>query len=181
MLGELILVSGLTLYGSGFAADRSAAFVVSFATTVLFWRIFIYRAEELLAEAGTTAPDPTRVAFWATYSYPFMVAGIVVTAVGVELVIAHPLGHPQPAWVAVILGEPALFLAGRAGFEYTVFSRVSRNRPIGVLVLAALAPAMLFVPPLLAALAATAVLAGIAVTDAARARGRPPEPPSPPG
>ncbi|NYF55359.1 low temperature requirement protein A [Micromonospora purpureochromogenes] len=181
VLGELILVSGLTLYGSGFAADRSAAFVVSFATTVLFWRIFIFRAGELLAEAGTAAPDPTRVAFWATYSYPFMVAGIVVTAVGVELVIAHPLGHPEPAWVAVILGGPALFLAGRAGFEYTVFSRVSRNRPIGVLVLAALAPAMLFVPPLLAALAATAVLAGIAVTDAARARGRPPERPSPPG
>ncbi|MEH1054536.1 hypothetical protein V6U89_04905 [Micromonospora sp. CPCC 206171] len=47
--------------------------------------------------------------------------------------------------------------------------------------LAALTPAMLFVPPLLAALAATAVLAGVAVTDAARARDRPPEPPSPPG
>ncbi|MGS2620007.1 low temperature requirement protein A [Micromonospora sp. LZ34] len=158
-----------------------AAFVVSFATTVLFWRIYIYRAGELLAEAVAAAPDPTRVGYSATYFQPIMVAGVVATAVGDELVIAHPLEHPQPAWIIVILGGPALFLAGRAGLEYAVFARVSRDRPIGVLVLAALAPAMLFVPPLLAALAATAVLAGVAITDTSRARGRPPEPPSPPG
>ena len=98
----------------------------------------------------------------------------------VELVIAHPLGHTPPAWIAVILGGPALFLAGRALFEYVVFARVSRDRPIGLLILAALTLAMLLVPPLIVALAATAVLAGIAVCDAARARGRPSEPPSPP-
>ena len=86
-----------------------------------------------------------------------------------------PVRAHQPAWIAVILGGPALFLVGRAGFEYPVFTRVSRDRPIGLLVLAALTPAMLLVPPLLAALAATAVLAGIAVADAARARGRPAE------
>jgi hypothetical protein len=57
---------------------------------------------------------------------------------------------------------------------------VSWDRPIGLLVLAALAPAMLFVSPLLVALAATGVLAGIAICDAARGRERPPEPPSPP-
>ncbi|SCL33043.1 Low temperature requirement protein LtrA [Micromonospora rhizosphaerae] len=180
-LGELILVSGLTLYGSGFAADQIAALVVSFATTALFWRIYIYHAGELLAEAVAAAPDPERVALSATLSYPIMVAGVVATAVGDKLVITHPLGHTQPAWVSVILGGPALFLAGRACFEYAVFSHLSWIRPIGVLVLAVLAPAMLFVPPLLAALAATAVLAGIAIADAVRVHRRPPEPPSPPG
>jgi low temperature requirement protein LtrA len=110
-----------------------------------------------------------------------MIAGIVVTAVGAELVITHPRGHTQPASVAVILGGPALFIAGRAIFEYTVFTRVSRDRPIGLLVLAALTPAMLHVPPLIVALAATAILTAIAFADAARARGRPPERPSPPG
>ena len=126
------------------------------------------------------APDPFRVGLSAVYSHLVMVAGVVVTAVGYELVIGHPFGHTQPAWIAVILGGPALFLAGRALFEYAVFARVSWDRPIGVLVLAALAPAMLLVPPLLVAIAATTVLAGVAVSDAARARGRPPEPPSPP-
>ncbi|SIM57954.1 Low temperature requirement protein LtrA [Micromonospora cremea] len=180
-LGELILVTGLALSRSGFEADRSAAAVVSFAAIVLLWRIYIYRAGQLLAAALTAARDPLRVGLLAVYAHVVMVAGIVVTAVGEEVVIAHPLVHTQPSWVAVILGGPALFLAGRALFEYLVFGRVSRDRTIGLLVLAAAAPAMLLVPPLVAALAATAVLAGIAVADAARARGRPPEAPSPPG
>ncbi|MET8312064.1 low temperature requirement protein A, partial [Micromonospora sp. NPDC005173] len=93
----------------------------------------------------------------------------------------HPFGHTPPAWVAVILGGPALFLAGRAIFEYAVFGRVSRDRVAGVLVLAAVSPATIFLPPVLVAAAAALVLAGIAVSDAARARRRPPEPPSPPG
>lgn len=180
-LGELILVTGLAYSNSGFDAERSAALVVSFAITALLWRIYIYRAGELLAAAIAAAPDPLRVGVSTVYSHLAMVAGIVATAVGYELVIAHPFGHTQPAWIAVILGGPALFLAGRALLEYTVFGRVSRDRPIGLLVLGALTPAMLHVSPLMVAIAATAVLAGIAIADATRARGHPPEPPSPPG
>ena len=179
-LGELILVTGLALSDSGLAVDRGAAFVVSVATTVLIWRIYIYRAGELLSAAITAVAKPGRLAESTSYAHLVMVAGIVVTAVGVELVITHPLGHTQPAWIAVILGGPALFLAGRAQFEYLVFGRVSIDRPIGLLILAALTPAMLLVPPLIVALAATAVLAGIAICDAARAQGSPPELASPP-
>ncbi|PWU47359.1 hypothetical protein DLE60_25060 [Micromonospora globispora] len=74
---------------------------------------------------------------------------------------------------------PALFLAGRARFEYVVFSRVSPSRLVGLLVLAVAAPAMLLVPRTVVAVVGTLVLAGIASADAVRARGRPPEPPSP--
>ena len=180
-LGELILVTGLAFGVSGLGADRSAALVVSFATTVLLWRIYIYRAGELLGTAIGAARDPLRVGLPMVFSHLVMVAGVVVTAVGQELVITHPLEHTRPAWTAVILGGPALFLAGRAFFEYATFARVSRDRPIGLLALAAAAPVTLLLPPLLAATAATAVLAAIAIADAARARRRPPEPPSPPG
>ncbi|SCG65264.1 low temperature requirement protein A [Micromonospora inositola] len=179
-LGELILVTGLTFRGSGFGAGSSAATAIAFATTALLWRIYIHRAGQLLAEAIAAASDPVRVATLAVVAHLVMVAGILAVAVGDELVIEHPFGHTDPALIAVILGGPALFLAGRALFEYGVFSRVSRNRLIGVGVLAAISPTTIFLPPLVAAAAAALVLAGIAVSDAARARGRPPEPPSPP-
>jgi low temperature requirement protein LtrA len=149
-LGELILVTGLAYSGGDLGADRSVALVVSFATTVLLWRIYVYRAGEVLDTAIATARDPVGVGLATVYSHLVMVAGTVVTAVGQELVIAHPLAHPRSAWTAMILGGPALFLAGRALFEYAVFARVSRDRPI-------------------------------ALADANRARGRRPEPPSPPG
>jgi low temperature requirement protein LtrA len=180
-LGELILVTGLPFTAGGVKADRTGALVVSFATTVLFWRIYIYRAGELLATAIAAARDPVRIGLAQAYAHLIMVAGIVVTAVGQELIIAHPSGHTRPAWTAAILGGPALFLAGRAIFEYAVFDRVSLDRPIGLLVLAAVAPVTLHLPPLLAATAATAVLAGVAIADAGRARVHPHEPPSPAG
>ncbi|RZU75098.1 low temperature requirement protein LtrA [Micromonospora kangleipakensis] len=180
-LGELILTTGLAFTSDGFEADRSAAAAVAFTTTVLLWRIYIHRAGEVLDEAVAAAPDPSRVAVSAFYAHPVMIAGIVAISVGDELIIDHPLEHTPPAWAAVILGGPALFLAGRAILEYEVFGRVSRNRVAGILVLAAISPATILLPPVLVAAAAALVLAAVAVSDAARARGRPPEPPSPPG
>jgi low temperature requirement protein LtrA len=179
-LGELILVTGLAVTSSsGFGIGRDAAVVVAFATTVLLWRIYIYRAGEILGAAVAAAPEPTRVGISSLYAHPVMVAGLVAVSAGDALVITHPTGHTRPAWIAVILGGPALFLAGRAILEYVVFSRVSLDRVLGILVLAAIAPAMILASPLLAALAAAVVLAGVAIADTARARRHPDEPPSP--
>ncbi|MEV0721894.1 low temperature requirement protein A [Micromonospora purpureochromogenes] len=176
-LGEDILVTGLALSSRGFTADRTMAFLVSIATAVLMWRIYLHRAGESLADAIAAAPAPDRLARSALRAHLLMVAGIVVTAVGDELLVAHPFGHTQPSSIAVILGGPALFILGRVAFEYAVFRHVSRDRPIGLLVLAAMAPATLLGPPLLAGLAATAVLAGIAVADVVRNWERQPAPP----
>jgi low temperature requirement protein LtrA len=180
-LGELILVAGIT-YGAHYFAGggATAAFVVAFATTALLWRIYIYRAGELLSAAIAAAPEPGRLVRRALLAHLLMVAGTVAIAVGYELVIAHPLGHTDPAWIGVILGGPILFLAGRALFEYAVFARVSRSRLVGALVLAAMSPAMILLPPLAVAITPAVVLAGVATADAVRGKGRPPEPPSPP-
>ena len=105
---------------------------------------------------------------------------IVAAAVGFELVIDHPLGHTDPAWLVVIIGGPGLFVLGRVRFEYEVFGRVSPSRLIGLAALLVLAPLVAPRPPLLVAAATSAVLAGIALGDALRARGRPPEQPAPP-
>jgi low temperature requirement protein LtrA len=153
---------------------------MSFATTVMLWRIYFYRAGTVLADAIAATPEPSRLGQSVGYTHLVMVVGIVVTGVGYELVIDHPLGHLNPAWLAAILGGPALFLAARSRFEYDVFGRVSRSRVIALLALAALGPAMIPFPPLIATTAATAVLTGVAVSDAIRARKGPPEAASPP-
>ena len=188
-LGEPILVTGLAFANGAFGAARSAATLLAFATTALLWRIYIHRAGALIAGAITAAPNRLRVAVLTVYAHVIMIAGIVTIAVGDELVITHPLGHPNLAWLPVILGGPALFLAGRAIFEYAVFGRVSRPRVIGALALLVITPAMALVPPLavattaafILAVVATLILFGVAASDVARTRRRPSEPPSPPG
>ena len=178
-LGEVILVIGLALSASGFAVTHVAAFVVTVAVTVAVHHIYISRAGEVLPAAIAAAPVAGRLARWAGYVHLVMLAGVFVGAVGADLVISHPSGRTPPAWAFVILGGPALYLAGRAGFEYAVFGRVSWDRPTGVLVLAVLIPVALHVSPLLTTVAVLVVLGGVVVVDAARARTHPAEPPSP--
>jgi low temperature requirement protein LtrA len=179
-LGETILATGTTLLDGPIVADRMTALVLSFATTVLLWRIYFYRAGQILGEAIAASADPGRLGRSAELSHLLMALGIVATSAGSELVLKDPSGHAKPAWVAAMLGGPALYLAGRSVFEHVAFARVSRPRPIGILVLAAIAPVMVGLPPLGVAAAAAAVLFAVAAADAIRAYGYPLEQASPP-
>jgi len=109
--------------------------------------------------------DPGRIARSATYFHLPIVAGIIVTAVADELVIAHPTGDADAATVATALGGAALFLAGHALFRYSVFGVVSMPRVVGIAVLAALMPIGLALSPLALGLASTGILIGVAVYE----------------
>ncbi|SIM57798.1 low temperature requirement protein A [Micromonospora cremea] len=169
-LGEMITVTGLTFTQTEFTAERIGAFAASILTSILFWRIYVYRAGELLAKAIAAASDPVRLTRPMAHAHLAMVAGIVVTAVGDELVITHPLDHSHLAWVAVLLGGPALFVLGRARLQRAVFSRVPPSLPIALLALLLLSAPLLFAPPLLTAIAVAAVLAAIVLSDASDRR-----------
>jgi len=178
-LGELIIVAGTTYAGRYFAGGGStAAFLVSFVTTVLLFRIYTYPSGEMLPSALAAAPESDRLVRQALVAHLLMVVGIVAIAAGNGLVIEHPLGRTDLGWVNVLVGGPVLFIIGRGYFEHAVFARVFRERLAGLLVLVALAPVMLFVPPLAVATTVMAVLVGVAVADAARSRRRPSDPPS---
>ncbi|MEU8088173.1 low temperature requirement protein A [Micromonospora sp. NPDC049101] len=180
-LGELILTTGSAYSDTSFRHIGSvAAFAVAFITTVLLFRVYLFRAGQLLPEAIRATAEPAHLIREAFLAHVLMVTGIVTVAVGYEIVIEHPFGHTEAAWILVVLGGPMLFLIGRALVEHAVFDRVSHSRIIGALALAGAAPFMILLPPLAVAGTAVAVLAGIAASDAAHAMGKPPEQPHPP-
>ncbi|RLP78936.1 low temperature requirement protein A [Micromonospora sp. BL4] len=179
-LGDAILTIGTMFSLAHSEAENIGAFGVAFLTTLLLWRIYVHKSGELLPLAIQASRQPSKFLFTAPYTHLLMVAGVVTTASGFHLVLHEPAGRTPPAWLAVILGGPALFLAGRASFEYEVFSRVSLSRPGGLLALLTVAPAALFLPPVVASLGAMLVLAGVAYADFRRSRGKPPETPAPP-
>ncbi|NED53692.1 low temperature requirement protein A [Micromonospora aurantiaca] len=174
-LGETILLAGLAFTRSPTSPGMVAAFAVALATSVLLWRIYVQRAGQILGEAVTRAAHPATVGRSAADTHLVMVIGVVATAIGYELVIQHPAGHNELPWLAMILGGPAVFLAGRARFEYEVFGRVSPSRLVGIAALLLPAPLLVRLAPLVAAILAALVLTAVAVADARRAWGRPPE------
>ncbi|MDG4799910.1 low temperature requirement protein A [Micromonospora sp. WMMD980] len=109
-----------------------------------------------------------------------MIIGVVAAAIGYELAIEHPTGHNELPWLAMVLGGPALFLAGRVRFEYEVFGRVSPSRLVAIAALLLPAPLLVRAAPLVGAIWAVPVLAAVAVADVRRAWGRPPEDPATP-
>ncbi|TYB36264.1 low temperature requirement protein A [Micromonospora sp. AP08] len=178
-LGETVLSIGLTYATHPATLAAKAALVVTFLTSVLMWRIYFYRAGQVLAEAVAMSSNRAAAGGIVGVAHLLMVLGITLAAAGSEIVLANPQGHSVPAWLAVILGGPALFLFGRSRLERVVFDRLAVRRLVGIGVLVLLAPPLFFGPPLLAAIAAAVVLLGVAVADARRAAGRPPEAPSP--
>ncbi|MFI7279075.1 low temperature requirement protein A [Micromonospora chersina] len=178
-LGETVLSIGLTYEHHPATLATTTALVITFLSSVLMWRIYYYRAGQVLGEAVEMSSSPVATSRRAGAAHVVMVLGITAAAAGSEIVLAHPDGHTRTAWLAVILGGPAVFLVGRIRLERVVFNRLAVRRLVGIAALLLLAPPLFFSPPLLAAIAATVVLLGVALADARRAAGHPPEAPSP--
>jgi low temperature requirement protein LtrA len=165
-LGESVLVTGATLAGHDFNAGAVAAFVVSFLGSVALWWVYFDRTAEAAAEAIADSDDPGRLGRSAyTYIHIPMVLGIIVSAVGDELVIAHPGGHTSLATALTVLGGPALFLVGHAMFKRAVFGYVPVNRVAAVAALAALGLLALVAPPLVISTAGMLVVWAVAIWD----------------
>jgi low temperature requirement protein LtrA len=117
-LGESILVTGTTVADLPFRVDTAAAALTAFLGSVALWWIYFDKVAEHAGNVIEESDDPGRLGRSGyTYVHVPMVAGIIVTAVGDELAIAHPSGHADDAAIAVILGGPALFLLGHALFK----------------------------------------------------------------
>ncbi|MEW2380662.1 low temperature requirement protein A [Micromonospora sp. NPDC047707] len=179
-LGETILVIGMTYSGPDFDDDRALAFALAFITTALLWRIYFHRAGHLFAEALRAAREPGPLGTSATQTHLFIVAAVLATGVGYELVIDHPFDPLEPVWLLFVVGGPVLFLIARARFEYEIFGRVSRPRVVAVVVLALAVPPLTQAPPMAALALVVVVLSGVAVADVLRGRRRPPERPASP-
>ncbi|MGC4863864.1 low temperature requirement protein A [Micromonospora sp. DT53] len=178
-LGVSLFVTGTTFSMSEYTMERAWALAVVFGTVVLMWRIYIYRAGELLTEAIARSSNPALLTQSAAVTHLIMVAGIVGAAVTSHLVVGRPSGETPPSWAAVILGGPALYLVGRGVLDFTVFGRISRSRSAGLVLLACVAPATPLLPPVLVALLAMTVLALIAAANlvSTRQHARTPAPP----
>jgi low temperature requirement protein LtrA len=166
-LGESILVTGATFADLDINGEHLAGFLIAFLGSVALWWVYFDRSAGDAAEAIAHSDDPGALGRSAyTLLHIPMIAGIIVTAVGDELAIAHPLGHTSPETLATVLGGPALFLAGHALFKKAVFGVVSIPRLAAIVALGLVALIGRDWAPIALATAALVILAGVSVWDA---------------
>jgi low temperature requirement protein LtrA len=165
-LGESILVTGATFAGLPWTAEHIGAFLVGFAGSIAMWAVYFNIGAERGSRVIASSADPGRMARNGyTYLHIPIIAGIIVAAVGDELTLHHPSGHNDIATAIVLIGGPALYLAGNALFKRLSAPYVPLSHIVGLALLALLIPAVPTLSPLLLSSATTIVLIVVAAWE----------------
>lgn len=165
-LGESVTVTGSTFAGLDWNAATIAAMAVSFIGSLAMWWLYFDTIAERGAHTISHAADPGRLARLAyTYIHVILVAGIIVSAVADEFVLAHPVGHPHPGAALAVLGSSGLYLLGNLLFKWAIFGRVRMAHFVGLLALGGVGLVAGALPALAVSALATVVLCATAAWE----------------
>ena len=124
-LGEGLILIGSTYAGAERQPGLNLALVNAFAGSFAMWWLYFDMGARRAAHHIENHALPGLIARQAfTYWHIPIVAGIVVLAVGDELVMAHPMEPSHKDFVLVVLVGSLLFLGGLGGFK-----RISSGNP----------------------------------------------------
>jgi low temperature requirement protein LtrA len=172
-LGENVVLAGVTASDTDLGAAVLAALGVALlASTALWWVYFSQFAGSVARLITRSATEEVGQLGRDVYTYLHLpiVAGIVLTAVGVEIVIGHPGDQLHVAGAVVTLGGPALYLIGVMASTVRIGHRPSWMQAAAVaLLLAAVYPAA-HAPGLLVLALVSGMLIALAAAEQIRAR-----------
>jgi low temperature requirement protein LtrA len=172
-LGESVVAIGVGAAGQAVSVSLLVAAVLGVGVAVCLWWLYfdvVSSAAErrLLQERGRARVSLAVDAY--TYGHFPLVAGIVLTALGVEGVLAHA-GDTRPlgAWYALpLFGGAALHLSGHLLFAYRMHGVLSMPRLVTAGVLLAAVPAAVVLPPMAGLAGLAAVLTALIVVETTR-------------
>jgi low temperature requirement protein LtrA len=168
-LGESIVVTGATAADAGLRSTVVLCLVVAFLETAALWWLYFGATAEHARAVMSTTEDPGLLARDAyTYGHLPIIAGIIATAVGNDLLIGAPHHPLDGVGLAMVLGGPALYLVGVSLFHRRMTRATNRKRLAVAGLLILLVPLGGHVSALLLSAVVIALLAGLAVWELQR-------------
>jgi low temperature requirement protein LtrA len=170
-LGESIVVTGATFADLSWTASTTAAFVSAFTASIAMWWIYFHKGAEAGSDKISKSAESGRVARSAyTYLHMPIVAGIILSAVADDLVLAHPDGHSDLNTMACAIGGPLLFLVGTILFKHNIRGFLQLSHGVGIIALGGLAVFASGLSPLALSVLTTALLIVVAVWESVSLR-----------
>ena len=166
VLGESIVVTGATASARGLTTITVVGLALAALITGALWWLYFGVVAAASRRHMATAKDPARLARDAyTYLHLPIVAGVIMVAVGDDLLLAHP-GHALgAAGVVMLVGGPALYLSGEVLFRVRMIGSVNHKRVAAVLGLCVLGVVTAGLPALAVAGLVAALLIGLALWE----------------
>ena len=161
-LGESIVITGGVTSELDLDAKTVVAFVMAFLASAAIWWLYFTSVAALGEHYLEVSESRTTLARDAyTYLHVVFVAGIILSAVGDELVIAHPGEILPPYEVAAVAAGPAVYLLAHTLFRYRLTATLGMAKPLGTLACVAVGFLGLFVPALVLGAALIVVLVAV--------------------
>ena len=160
------MLTGATTAELPLTTARVAAFAVAFLATAALWWLYFNLVAAIAQSRLAHDQNRTLLARDAyTYMHVVIVAGILLTAVGDKIVIAHPTRALRaPELTAVVCG-PALYLLALAALGLRLTGTLSARRITGAVACVAVGAAATSAPALAIAGLLLAVLIAVIVAD----------------
>jgi low temperature requirement protein LtrA len=165
-LGESILVTGATFADQEWNTPTILAFATAFTGTLLMWWVYFDSGAERGEHHIRNLDQPGLMArLGYTYLHALIIAGIVIAAAGDEILLTHPEDRSHAATVLLVLGGPAVFLAGCGWFKAIALGWFPLSHRVGLGLLAAMAALGWLLPALTLAIGAVLALAVVAIWE----------------
>lgn len=165
-IGETIILTGATTAAGELDLKTVAAFISAFlGSAALWWLYFVSTRDvgERSLDSETSRTGRARDIY--TYGHVLIVGGIILTAVGDELVIAHPLDPLHEAQLTTVIAGPVLFLFAQLALHFRATRRVEYARLIAIPACVALGLLGGSLPALIIGTALVAILIAVALHD----------------
>ena len=165
-LGESIVLTGAGISGAELDLATVSAFAIAFLITAALWWLYFTYVVRIAERRLELAANRTRMARDAyTYLHVVFVAGIIVSAVGDELLIAHPSEPMKGPEVAALVAGPAIYLLAHALFRLRLTGTVSWRRLAGAAACLVVGVVAADADGIVVGLLVFAVLAGVVVAE----------------
>jgi low temperature requirement protein LtrA len=133
-LGEMLLATGATLArSSDWGPTTLSALLATFLGTLAMWWLYFGTASKDATNSITRSSDPGRIGAHFHYSHVILVAGVIATAVGNDLVVAHPHDPVKLSYALVLCLGPAIYLLGSAAYKRVVYGVVPISHVVGII------------------------------------------------
>jgi low temperature requirement protein LtrA len=175
-LGESIVLTGATTSESDLTPATILAFVMAFLASAAIWWLYFTSVARVGEHYLAVSEDRTTLARDGyTFLHAVFAAGIIMTAVGDELVIAHPTEVLPLQEVTAVAAGPAIYLVALTLFGYRLTGTLSKRKLFGTLACVVVGFVGLFSPALVLAGLLIVVLVAVIGSNyllAARSRAR---------
>lgn len=165
-LGETLLATGAILAETAvWDAAVLSAMLATFVGTLALWWLYFGTSSKDATLAITRSDDPGRIGARFHYVHAVLIAGVIVTAVANDLVMAHPHDGVTLAYALASTGGPIVYLAGSAIYKRVVYGAVPLSHVVGAAVLAGLIPMLMSGDLLTAGWLTSAVVLGVGLWE----------------